>query len=102
MNNFLNQCRQQIFKHHKIIQNKKIPKWTPELANDLKQCELGINVLKKNKFNNFLNKKFNKVKQFLTLIKQYLKVETTHAMQGPAPDTEIKKRIYLVDLIHPP
>lgn len=95
MKNFLDDCRQQIFKHHKILQNKKIPRWTPELANDLKFCENGINVLKKNKFLDVLNKNINKLKQFITLTKQYLKVEATHATQGPAPDKEVKKRIEL-------
>lgn len=95
MNIFLKKCNEQIFNYHGKLQKRKIPRYTGELAKDLQECEKGVNPLNKSKWYLYLNIKLKQVRLFLSKVKQYLKVETQHAINGPAPQIEIDKRKYL-------
>jgi hypothetical protein len=93
MNNFINECKQQIARHHARLQKRIIPRYTAAYSADISECEKGINPLNKNKLYLYWIIKAKKIRDFLKKIKQYLKVETTHAIYGPAPKNVTHDRI---------
>ena len=95
MDNFLKKCNEQVFQYHSKLQKRKIPRYTGELAKHMKECKQGVNPLNTSKWYLHLNIKLKQIRLFLDKVKKYLKVETQHAMYGPAPQQEVDKRIYL-------
>jgi hypothetical protein len=97
MKKFINECKKNIFDHHAKLQKRFIPRHSAELRAHLLECEKGINPLNKNKLYVYWNVKIKQFKYLLSQIKRYLKVETVHATQGPAPKREVLKRIELCE-----
>jgi len=95
MNNFIDECKKNIILYHAKLQKRIVPKNSPELLADIRECNKGVDPLDKNPISIYWNKKVKQFKVLLHNIKQYLKVEVRHATQGPASRREVKKRIDL-------
>lgn len=93
MNKFINNCKDEVARYHAKLQKRVIPKYTAELRADIFECEKQNNPLNKNKLYIYVNLKLKSIRNFLKKIKQYLKVETTHAIYGPAPQNIVLDRI---------